>query len=48
VFEAFWRHLLQDTFNNKLPERYWPDGGSRWDEVMRRLPADSPPNSRFS
>ncbi len=41
VFEAFWRHLLQDTFNNKLPERYWPDGGSRWDEVMRRLDAAS-------
>jgi penicillin amidase len=42
VFEAFWRHMLQDTFNNKLPERYWPDGGSRWDEVMRTLTANSP------
>ena len=41
VFEAFWRHLLQNTFNNKLPERYWPDGGSRWDEVMRNLTANS-------
>ncbi len=41
VFEVFWRHLLQDTFDNKLPETYWPDGGSRWDQVMRQLPASS-------
>jgi penicillin amidase len=41
VFEAFWRHLLQNTFNDDLPERYWPDGGSRWNEIMRHLPADS-------
>jgi penicillin amidase len=42
VFETFWRHLLQDTFDNKLPESYWPDGSSRWDEVMRRLTVGSP------
>jgi penicillin amidase len=41
VFESFWRHLLQDTFNNKLPKSYWPEGGDRWDEVMRQLPASS-------
>jgi penicillin amidase len=42
VFETFWRHLLQDTFNDDLPQRYWPDGGARWNEVMRNLSADSP------
>ena len=41
VFEAFWRHLLQNTFNDQLPKRYWPDGGSRWNEIMRRIKEDS-------
>jgi penicillin amidase len=40
VFESFWRHLLQNTFNDDLPKDYWPDGGSRWDEVMRNLVKD--------
>ncbi|HLO30431.1 MAG TPA: penicillin acylase family protein [Anaerolineales bacterium] len=43
VFEAFWRHLLQNTFNDDMPdERYYPDGGSRWNEVMRHLDESSP------
>ncbi len=42
IFENFWRHLLIDTFDDDLPQRYWPDGGARWDEVMRHLPANSP------
>ncbi len=37
VFEAFWRHLLQNTFRDDLPDDYQPDGGSRWNEVMRNL-----------
>jgi penicillin G amidase len=37
VFNAFWRHFLQNTFNDDLIERYWPDGGSRWNEVMRNM-----------
>ena len=37
VFEAFWRHLLQNTFHDDLPKDYQPDGGSRWNEVMRNL-----------
>lgn len=38
VFNAFWRHLLQNTFNDDMPEeRYFPDGGSRWNEIMRHL-----------
>jgi penicillin G amidase len=43
VFNAFWRHLLQNTFNDDLPEeRYYPDGGSRWNEIMRHLGDSSP------
>ena len=38
VFNTFWRHLLQNTFDDDMPEeRYFPDGGSRWNEVMRHL-----------
>lgn len=41
VFNAFWRHFLQNTFNDDLPERYWPDGGSRWNEIMRHMDESS-------
>ena len=34
--------MLQDTFDDDLPQRYWPDGGARWNEIMRHLNADSP------
>lgn len=37
VFEWFWRDLLMATFQDDLPEDYWPGGGSRWYEVMRNL-----------
>ena len=37
LFEVFWRNLLQGTFRDDLPERYWPRNGSRWNEVMRQL-----------
>jgi penicillin amidase len=37
LFETFWKHLLADTFHDKLPEEYWPDGGSRWVQVIRRI-----------
>lgn len=38
VFNAFWRALLQNTFNDDMPEeRYYPDGGSRWNEIMRKM-----------
>jgi penicillin amidase len=38
VFNAFWRHFLQNTFNDDLPEeRYYPDGGSRWNEILRHM-----------
>ncbi len=45
VFEHFWWHLLSDTFNDDLPEDYWPGGGSRWYEVMRELV--NQPNSQW-
>ncbi len=45
VFEAFWRHLLQNTFRDDLPPDYQPDGGSRWNEVMRNLAKN--PNDPF-
>jgi len=37
VFEVFWKNLLADTFDDDLPKNYWPQGSSRWDEVMRNL-----------
>jgi penicillin amidase len=37
VFEVFWKNLLADTFNDDLPEEYQPEGGSRWNEVMRNI-----------
>jgi penicillin amidase len=37
LFEAFWRHLLADTFDDDLPQDFWPQGDSRWLEVVRRL-----------
>jgi len=37
LFEHFWWHLLLETFKDDLPEAYWPEGGSRWYEVMHLL-----------
>ncbi|MFF5206791.1 penicillin acylase family protein [Streptosporangium sp. NPDC000396] len=34
-FNAVWRHLLIETFNDDLPESSWPGGGDRWFEVVR-------------
>lgn len=45
IFESFWRHLLENTFDDDLPKQYWPDGGSRWNEVMRNLARN--PNDPF-
>jgi penicillin amidase len=39
-FNAVWRAVLARTFEDELPEGQWPDGDSRWFEVMRRLLAD--------
>ncbi len=37
VFEHFWWNLLMDTFKDDLLEDYWPEGGSRWYEVVREI-----------
>ncbi len=37
AYMATWRHLLALTFHDDLPEDYWPVGGSRWFEVVKRL-----------
>ncbi|WP_344977542.1 penicillin acylase family protein [Streptosporangium fragile] len=34
-FNAVWRHLLVETFNDDLPEGARPTGGDRWFEVVR-------------
>jgi len=40
VFEAFIRALEKNTFNDDLPKAYWPDGGSRWNEILRTIVKD--------
>ncbi|MEH2181593.1 penicillin acylase family protein [Nostoc sp.] len=37
LFEVFWKHLLEDTFYDQLPEKYFPDGGDRWYAVVANL-----------
>lgn len=36
LFEVFWKHLLADTFDDQLPQRYFPDGGDRWYAVVAK------------
>ncbi len=45
VFNAFWRNFLKNTFNDDVPERYYPEGGSRWNLVMRNMMKN--PNDPF-
>ncbi|MBL8050277.1 MAG: penicillin acylase family protein [Anaerolineales bacterium] len=45
VFNAFWRALLRNTFNDDLPEELWFSGGSRSNEVSRNLASD--PNNAW-
>jgi penicillin amidase len=44
-FNIVWRNLLALTFHDQLPEATWPDGGSRWFEVIRNLVVQ--PNSSW-
>lgn len=37
TYMAIWRRLLANAFHDDLPEDRWPDGGSRWFEVVRNL-----------
>jgi penicillin amidase len=41
AYEAIWAHLLRLTFHDELPESSWPEGGSRWFEIVAGL-LDSP------
>jgi penicillin amidase len=43
IYEAFWRNLLAETYDDNVPERYLPNGGDVWFEVTRRIVDD--PNS---
>ena len=36
-FAAVWQNLLELTFHDELPQDEWPDGDSRWLEVVRTL-----------
>lgn len=37
LYAAIWRNVLRLTFHDEMPERFWPDGGSRWFEVVNSL-----------
>jgi penicillin amidase len=37
IYNAFWRATLAATFQDDLPQDYWPDGGDAWFEIMRKL-----------
>ncbi|TVP70532.1 MAG: penicillin acylase family protein [Nitriliruptor sp.] len=37
AFNATWRHLLEITYHDLLPEWAWPTGGGRWWETVRGL-----------
>ena len=41
LYQVFWKNLLAQTFDDDLPERYWPSGGDRWFEVMRDIDTTS-------
>ena len=37
IYNVFWKHLLALTFQDDLPEDYWPSGDDNWFEIMRLL-----------
>ncbi|HXV72071.1 MAG TPA: penicillin acylase family protein [Acidimicrobiia bacterium] len=37
IYQVIWRQTLALTFHDDLPEDEWPQGGSRWFEVVRGL-----------
>lgn len=43
LFECLWRHVLELTFHDDLPEKGRPGGGNRWVEIVRRI-AQQPDN----
>ena len=37
LYAAFWKQLLSGTFEDQLPEYFWPDGGALWMQVTRQI-----------
>lgn len=37
LFETFWASLLKEAFQDELPEDMWPEGSSRWYQVVENL-----------
>jgi len=37
LYAAFWKHLLVFTFEDQIPEYFWPSGGTLWMEVTRQI-----------
>ena len=37
LYASFWKHLMAATYQDDLPEYYWPEGGGGWMEITRRL-----------
>jgi len=44
LYAAFWKHLLALTFEDQVPEYFWPSGGTLWMEVVRQI-LDDPANA---
>ena len=40
VFNAFIRAVENNTFTDELPTDFRPDGGSRWNQILRTIAAD--------
>jgi penicillin amidase len=45
ISNAFLRAITKNTFNDDLPKRYWADGGSRWNNTLRKMTEN--PNDPF-
>ncbi len=41
LFAVYWKNLLALTFHDDLPEDYYPEGGSRYFEVMRNITSEA-------
>jgi penicillin amidase len=37
LYAAFWKQLLALTFEDQLPEYFWPEGGTDWMQVTRQI-----------
>jgi len=37
IYEVFWKNLLAETFNDDLPERYFPNGGDTWFQIVLKI-----------